>query len=116
MRYLMIFFFALLLQSSFTAEAFAQATNSDAMVVLTIDGLDDEMLAKLASQIGKERNYSLEYSCTWSDVLVLHLGDVNTSDRGDVVTLVRRLLFSAGIERNVEFLDVHVELKGVNKC
>ncbi len=116
MRPLFLFLFALLLQLVFAGHAPATAANSDVLAVVKIDELDDAMLARLAAQVGKQRNYSLEYSCVWSHVVVLKLNDVNAAERGDAVTMVRRLLSSAGIEKGVEFLHVHLEPKGANKC
>ena len=91
-------------------------TNSDVLVVLKIDGLDDTMLAKLSAQVAKERNYILEYSCVSADIVVLRMNDIVATERGDAVTVARRLLMEAGITRNVEFLDVHLEPRGTNEC
>jgi hypothetical protein len=113
---LVLFLFGLFLQPAVATSPITPAANSDVLVVLKIDGLNDEMLARVSAQVGKQRNYTLEYSCVWSDVLVLRMSDVNANERGDVVTLCRRLLTSAGIEKGVEFLHVHVEPKGLNKC
>lgn len=114
MRTLLIFFFATILTSTMATPCIA--TNSDVLVVMRIDGLNDEMVAKLSAQIGKQRNYTLEYSCVSADIVVLRMNDVVASERGDAVTLVRRLLSAAGIEKGVEFLHLHLEPRGVNKC
>ena len=94
----------------------APAATFDAMVVLTIADLDDATLAKLSAEIGKAKNATLEYSCTWSGVVVLKFSDISVGERADVITLVRRQLSAAGIERGVEFVHVHVEARGVGKC
>jgi len=94
----------------------APAATFDAMVVLTIADLDDATLAKLSAEIGKAKNATLEYSCTWSGVVVLKFSDISVGERADVITLVRRQLNAADIERGVEFVHVHVEARGVGKC
>lgn len=88
----------------------------DAMAVLSIADLDDASLAKLSAEIGKAKNASLEYSCTWSGVVVIKYDGISVGERADVITMVRRLLSAAGIERGVEVVHVHVEARGVGKC
>lgn len=116
MRALAFFLFALLLTPVFSAPAALPVANSDVLVVLKIDGLTDPMLSKLVQQIGKQQNYSLEYSCVWSDVVVLRMSDVLAAERGDAITITRRFLSTAGIDKGVEFLHVHMEAQGMNKC
>jgi hypothetical protein len=88
----------------------------DAMVVVSIEGLDDAALSRLTTEIGKAKNASLEYSCTWSGVVVIKYDEISVGERADVITMVRRLLSAAGIERGVEVVHVHVEARGVGKC
>jgi hypothetical protein len=94
----------------------AVAASSDVSVVLHVDGLDDAMLARLAKQIGRDKNITIEYSCVSSDVLVLRFSDAPVNERADVITMVRRQLSAAGIEQGVEFLHIHVDAKGPGKC
>ena len=115
MRCLVLSLFALLF-AMYTTDARAAITNSDVLVVLKIEGLDDAMLAKLSAQVAKERNYTLEYSCVSADIVVLRMNDIVASERGDAVTVARRFLSEAGVIKNVEFLDVHPEPRGTNKC
>jgi hypothetical protein len=89
---------------------------ADAQVVVHITDLDDSMLARLATQVGKDRSTTLEYSCVWSGVVVLKFSDVSVTERADAITMARRLLGEAGIEQGVEFLHVTVEAKGPGKC
>jgi hypothetical protein len=94
----------------------APAASYDAMVVVSIDGLDDALLAKLSAEVAKSKQATLEYSCTWSGVVVIKYGDISVGERADVITMARRLLSAAGIERGVEVVHVHVEARGVGKC
>ncbi len=94
----------------------ATAASFDAMVVLSIADLDDTALAKLSAEIGRSKQAYLEYSCTWSGVVVIKYDDISVGERADVITMARRQLSAAGIEVGVEFLHVHVEARGVGKC
>lgn len=85
-------------------------------VVLHIDGLDEAMLTRLGRQVAKERTVTIEYSCLASGVVVLRFAESPVNERADVVTVVRRQLTAAGIERGVEFLHVHAEARGPGKC
>lgn len=93
----------------------AQATY-DAMVVMKVADLDDAAVAALARQLGRQQETSLEYSCTWSGVLVLKLSGIGVRERADVIMLARRQLTQAGIEKAMEVLHVHVETRGTGKC
>ena len=92
------------------------AASFDAMVVLAIADLDDAALAKLRTEIGRSKQAYLEYSCTWSGVVVIKYSDTSVGERADIITMARRQLTAAGIDRGVEFVHVHVEGKGVGKC
>jgi hypothetical protein len=116
MRYLILFFFALFLMPVNAAPDCETPPAFDAMVIIKIQDLDDAMMAKLSAEIGKQRNMTLEYSCTWSDVVVLKMNGISLGERADVITLARRHLTNAGITRGIEYLHVHVEGAGVNKC
>jgi precorrin-2 methylase len=116
MRALILSAFTVLLATTFAQTAVAEITNSDVLVVMKINGLNDEMLAKLSAEAGKQRNYTLEYSCVSADIVVLRMNDIVAAERGDAVTVAKRLLAEAGITKDVEFLHVHLEPHGVNKC
>ncbi|HOP44410.1 MAG TPA: hypothetical protein PLA11_12905, partial [Flavobacteriales bacterium] len=58
----------------------------DALVVLQIDGFDQAALDRLAKVVGPETDLSLEYSCTWADVVVLQVRNTSFSERADVIT------------------------------
>ena len=85
-------------------------------VVLHIEGLDDTAMGRVAAEIGRERTTTIEYSCTWSGVLVLRFVDEPVSERADAVTMTRRLLARVGIEQGVEFLHIKMEAQGPGKC
>lgn len=85
-------------------------------VVLHIDGFSDDVLARLAKEVGRERTTAIEYSCTWSGVVVLQFTEAPVSERADAVTMTRRLLTRVGIEQGVEFLHITVEAQGPGKC
>lgn len=89
---------------------------STVQVVLHLQGFDDAALGRLASEVGRERTIGIEYSCTWSGVLVLHYTEAPVSERADVVTMTRRLLAKVGIEQGVEFLHITIEPQGPGKC
>jgi hypothetical protein len=116
MRYLILFFFALFLIPANAAPGCGAPPAFDAMVILKIQDLDDAMMAKLSAEIGKQRNVTIEYSCTWSDVVVLKMNEISVGERADVITLARRYLTNAGISRGIEYVHVHVQGSGMNKC
>ena len=91
-------------------------TGYDAMVVLRVSDLGDEDMAALSRQLGKQQQVTLEYSCTWSGVLVMKLSGIPVNERADVITLARRQLVQAGVEKPMEVLHVHVEARGTGKC
>lgn len=89
---------------------------TEAFVTLRVKNLDDAALARLSSAIGKEANTVLEYSCVRSGVLILHFRALKASEKADVITVVERLLLQARMAGPFDFLDVHVEKTGGNKC
>jgi hypothetical protein len=117
-RHLFIFLLLPLFTGAFTANASAQdpLRTKEAMVVLQVPGLDDAQLARLATEVGRQRNTGIEYSCTWSGVLVLRFNSLTVVDRADVVVIARRLLADAGITARAEVLHVHTEVGGAGKC
>lgn len=116
MRTLLVLVFLSMLPASFAHSVQPVQGGSDVHVVLLLEGLDDGMLSRLATEVGRERSAGLEYSCTWSGVVVLKFTDAPVTERADAITMTRRLLGKAGIERGVEFLHIKVEPKGPGKC
>jgi hypothetical protein len=110
----------LVLLSFFAAPALSHAQDAgrgqEAMVVVLVHDLDDAQLARLATQVGRQKNCLIEYSCTWSGVVVLKFNQLSVVDRADVVVLARRQLAEAGITGRTEVLHVHVEAGGTGKC
>lgn len=86
------------------------------MVVLSVTDLDDATLENLRTVVGKSKSSYMEYSCVWSGVVVIKFSDISVGERSDVITLARRLLCEAGMERGVEVVYVHVEARGEGKC
>ncbi len=111
-----LLFLAMLMPAQALRANTADNISYDAMVVLSIADLDDATLAKLTTEVGKNKNTYIEYSCTWSGVVVIKFGDISVGERSDVITLARRLLSNVGMERGVEVLHVHVEAAGEGKC
>lgn len=85
-------------------------------VVLHIEGLDDAAMGRMVAEVGRERTATIEYSCTWSGVLVVRFADAPVSERADAVTMTRRILSKAGIVQGVEFLHIKLEAQGPGKC
>jgi ABC-type dipeptide/oligopeptide/nickel transport system permease component len=116
MRTLLNFFLLLVLSASAVALPPAPAITYEAQVVVHIDDLDDEAMARLSKAVGREKNVSIEYSCVWSGVVVLKFAESPVSERADVISLARRLLSSADIEKGVEYLHVFAEARGPGRC
>jgi hypothetical protein len=95
------------------ARAAAVAT---VQVVLHVEGLDEAAMGRMVAEVGRDRTTTIEYSCTWSGVLVLRFVDAPVSERADAVTMTRRLLAKVGIEHGVEFLHIKLEAQGPGKC
>lgn len=91
-------------------------TITDALVTIHIDGFDEAGWAGISSRVGREADVNIEYGCIRSGIVVLHFSALRTSDKADVIAVVKSLLHEAGIKGAVEFLDVHVEEKAGNKC
>ncbi len=90
---------------------------NDALVAVHVDGLTDPMVARLGKHVAGQANISIEYTCTWSGIMVIRFTDITAGDRADVITYARRILAEAGIERGVEFLHVHTSSGGnTGKC
>lgn len=106
---------ALILALALPLRAFATAAY-DVQVVVVVKGLDDPGLSRLAREVAKDPSLTLEYSCAWSGVLVLKYNGVASGERADAITLVRRTLSGAGLEKGMEVLHVHAEATGPGKC
>lgn len=90
---------------------------SDALVALHVEGLTDPMVARLNKHLAGDPTISIEYTCTWSGIMVIRFTDIAAGDRADVITFARRILAEGGIERGVEFLHVHsASGGGTGKC
>ena len=88
-----------------------------AQVGLHIDGFYEALYGRLSAEVGKDHSIGIEYSCTWSGVVVLQFNEAPVSERGDAVTMTQNLLGKAGIEKGVEFLRITVEERsGSGKC
>ena len=110
-----IFLVALFVQPALATDP-TLAVSYDAMVVMHIQDLDDAALTALAKSVGSEKNVTIEYTCVWSGVVVLKFSNASVSERADVITLARRQLTMAKIDKEVEFLHVHAEERGPGKC
>lgn len=106
---------ALLLTVIAPHRAFA-STAYDVQVVVVVKGLDDPGLSRLAREVAKDPSLTLEYSCAWSGVLVLKYTGAASGERADAITLVRRNLSGAGLEKGMEVLHVHAEATGPGRC
>jgi hypothetical protein len=106
----------LLCSTAFTQANTTAPTQYDAMVVVHVEGMDDAMLAALAKHVGAERNMTLEYSCTWAGIVVLHYTNTSTAEKADVITITMRHLREAGITAGVEVEHVEVRAVGAGKC
>ncbi len=91
-------------------------TTVDAIVTLRIDGLDHDGLVAISARVARETNMNIEYSCVRTGVLVLHIQPVQVSEKADVMALVRRVLQEAAVKGKIDFLDIHVDEEGWNKC
>jgi len=85
-------------------------------VVLHVEGLDEAAMGRMVAEVGRDRTTTIEYSCTWSGVLVIRFVDAPVSERADAITMTRRLLAKVGIEQGVEFLHIKLEAQGPGKC
>ncbi len=88
----------------------------EAIVTMHITDLTNAQWGQLAARIGKEPSMTVEYNCLRTCVVVLRMQRVRASDKADVIQLVKRILKEAAVPGAVQFLDVHVEQQGGNKC
>ena len=73
-------------------------------------------LVAISARVARETNMNIEYSCVRTGVLVLHIQPVQVSEKADVMALVRRVLQEAAVKGKIDFLDIHVDEEGWNKC
>lgn len=97
-------------------QAHGSCLANEVQVVVLINELDDAGLARLAKEVVKEGSVTMEYSCTASGVVVLKYSGVSASERADAITMVRRTLANAGLDKGMEVLHVHIEESGPGKC
>jgi hypothetical protein len=91
-------------------------TNVEAIVTMHIADLTNAQWGQLTARIGKEPSMNVEYNCLRTCVVVLRMQHLQASDKADVIQVVKRLLKEAAVPGAVQFLDVHVEPEGGNKC
>lgn len=94
----------------------APAAALEAFVTLRIDGLDANTWATAEKRIAKETATNVEYVCLHAGVLVLRMRDLRVTEKADVMALVKRLLHEGGVKGSIDFLDVHVERQGPDRC
>jgi len=115
-KVLLLGLLGILLAAMIPKRSMAAMATYDVQVVLVVKGLDDAGLARLAKEVAKESSVSMEYSCASSGVLVLKYAGVASGERADAITMVRRTLSSAGLEKGMEVLHVFAEATGPGKC
>lgn len=116
MRTLLNFLLLFAMIPSAIASPPATPITYEAQVVVHIDDLDDAAMGRLSAVVGREKNVNIEYSCVWSGVVVLKFAESPVNERADVISLARRLLSSAEIEKGVEYLHVFAEARGPGRC
>ncbi len=98
------------------AQEDAPASALEAFVTVRIDGLDASTWATAEKRIAKETATNVEYVCLHAGVLVLRMRDLRVTEKADIMALVKRLLHEGGVKGNIDFLDVHVERQGPDRC
>ena len=117
MRALLAFCFPFIMASSpLPVQALGSNLATEVQVVVLIKDLDDAGLVRLAKEVVKEGSVTMEYSCVASGVVVLKYSGVSASERADAITMVRRTLASAGLEKGMQVLNVHIVDSGPGKC
>lgn len=100
--------------------AIAQESTSvgalEAFVTVRIDGLDANTWAVAEKRIAKEASTNVEYICLHAGILVLRMRELKVTEKADVMAVVKRLLHEGGVKGNIDFLDVHVERQGPDRC
>ncbi len=117
MRILIALFLPLLLSfSPVSAQDGSQTAALEAFVTVRIDGLDANAWASVEKRIAKEPATNVEYVCLHAGVVVLRMRDLRVTEKADIMALVKRLLHEGGVKGNIDFLDVHVERQGPDRC
>lgn len=98
------------------AQDSAPAAALEAFVTVRIDGLDASTWATAEKRIAKEAATNVEYVCLHAGVLVLRMRDLRVTEKADIMALVKRLLHEGGVKGSIDFLDVHVERQGPDRC
>lgn len=104
------------LTSSATAQSDAPGAAVEAIVTLHIDDLTTAQWDDLVAHVAKTGGTTIEYGCLRSGVVVLRMRDLQVVEKADVILVVKRLLQEAGVRGAAQFLDIHMEQQGNNKC
>lgn len=88
----------------------------DAFVTFRVEGMTADDWAHIAGRVAKEATMNVEYSCTRTCVIVLRIQPAQIADKADIIALVKRIVREAGVKGNIDFLDIHVEPHGGDKC
>lgn len=111
---------ALVLLTSVMLPSWAQddapGNTIEAIVTMHINDLTNAQWDQLVARIGREPTMTVEYNCLRTCVVVLRMQRAQASEKADVMQVVKRLLKEAAVPGAVQFLDVHVEPQGGNKC
>ena len=99
-----------------SAQEVAPAAALEAFVTVRIGGLDANTWATTEKRIAKETATNVEYVCLHAGVLVLRMRDLRVTEKADIMALVKRLLHEGGVKGGIDFLDVHVERQGPDRC
>ena len=99
-----------------SAQEGAPAAALEAFVTVRIERLDANAWSSAEKRISKEPSTNVEYVCLHAGVLVLRMRDLRVTEKADIQALVKRLLHEGGVKGSIEFLDVHVERQGPDRC
>ncbi len=88
----------------------------DAFVTFRVEGMTTADWTRIAGRVAKEQTMNVEYSCTRTCVIVLRIQPAQIADKADIIALVKRIVREAGVKGNIDFLDIHVEPHGGDKC
>jgi hypothetical protein len=88
----------------------------DAFVTFRVEGMTTADWTQIAGRVSKEHTMTVEYSCTRTCVIVLRIQQAQIADKADIIALVKRIVREAGVKGNIDFLDIHVEPHGGDKC
>lgn len=88
----------------------------DAFVTFRVEGMTANDWTRIAGRVAKEQTMNVEYSCTRTCVIVLRIQPAQIADKADIIALVKRIVREAGVKGNIDFLDIHVEPHGGDKC